>query len=102
MPKSLWLAFFITALAIGVAFGVARDLYSRERGVIKGIVVGTETGSTSPKSPGLTPTQIKAKLANGSIVDVATKETRTIANGAEIEIRELVTPWGLVWYKLKV
>ena len=101
MPKSLWLGLFILVIAICVAFGVARDLYSRERGTVRGTVVEAETGSTSPKSPGLTPTKIRAKLANGEVVDVVTKETRAIAPGTEIEISERVTPWGQVWYKLK-
>ena len=101
MPKTLWLGLFIVVIAIGVAFGVARDLYSRDRGVVRGIVVDTDTGSTSPKSPGLTPTRIRAKLASGDIVDVVTSATRAYAPGSEIDIIERVTPWGLVWYKLK-
>ena len=101
MPKTFWLGLFILVLAVGVAFGVARDFYSRERGIVRGTVVETDTGSTSPKSPGLTPTKILAKLANGSVVDVATKSAKAFAPGSEIDIVELVTPWGLVWYKLK-
>lgn len=101
MPKAFWLGLFIVVLAIGVAFGVARDFYSQDRGVVKGVVVDSETGSTSPKSPGLTPTKIRARLAGGAVIDVATRETRAYTPGTEIDILERVTPWGLVWYKLK-
>jgi hypothetical protein len=93
------LVLFFAVLAIGIAFGVARDLYSFERSVVKGVVVDYNPGGTSPKSPGLTPASIKARLADGAIVTVATKEVTGPAAGSEIDITELVTPWGQIWYK---
>ena len=95
------LVLFLALLAAAVALGIWRDLGSRERGVVRGIVVDSEPGGTSPKSPGLTVAKIKARLADGTIVDVATKQATGVSPGTEVELSERVTPWGVVWYKVK-
>ncbi len=101
IESKLKLTLFFALLAAAVALGIWRDLGSRERSVVRGIVIDSEPGGSSPKSPGITPAKIKARLPDGRTVDVATTSARSVTTGSEIEISERVTPWGVVWFKYK-
>jgi hypothetical protein len=95
-----WIVLFLLVLALGVAWGLARDLLSRERGTLIGIgvVTSAETGMTSPKWLPMTPPRYKVRLADGRLVDVATTNVQSVPAGGQITITEWVTPWGQVWY----
>jgi hypothetical protein len=101
MSKSFAIGLFLTLLAVGVMFGVARDVYSRERSVVKGTVTETDPGGAPNKSLPLRGPTMKVRLENGSIVDVAVTQTSGITTGQTVSISEMVMPWGQVWYKLK-
>ena len=93
------LALFMLVLLAGIALGLGRDLYSSERGVVKGVVVDADPGGTGFKSQSAKPSRFKVRLPGGAIVDVATTNAHSVPNGGDIEVTELVTPWGQVWYK---
>ena len=101
MPKSVWIGLFLAFLAIGVMFGVARDLYSRERAVLKGTVTEIDAGGAANKSTQIRSPALKVRLDGGAIVDVAAKQTAGITSGQTVNVAEMVMPWGQVWYKLK-
>lgn len=88
-----------TTFKIPLFFGLARDLYSTERGVVKGKVVEVVATSATVKSPPASPPHLKVQIAGGATVNVATTDTSGLAAGAEIDVTEMVMPWGQVWYK---
>lgn len=92
---------FLVLLLAGVAIGLARDLYSRERGTLQGVVVGADPGGTEYKSAITRTPRYKVRLADDRVVDVATRDARKFPVGSAIVICELVTPWGQVWYKTR-
>jgi hypothetical protein len=101
MSKSLAIGLFLLMLAVGVMFGIARDLYSRERGIVKGTVAEIDAGGAASKAQPLRGPCVKVKLADGSIVDVAVTGTSGLKANQTVEVVEMVMPWGQVWYKLK-
>ncbi len=94
----LWIVLFLALLAAGIAWGLARDLFSRERGTLAGTVVSVDLGNATPKWFPATPPRFKVRLSDGRLVDVATRNPASISVGGEISITEWVTPWGQVWY----
>lgn len=92
------IALFLLVLIVGIAFGISRDLFSRERGVLKGVVTDADTGKAIPKWLPATPPRYKVRLADGRVVDVAMTSAQSVAIGGAITITEWVTPWGQVWY----
>lgn len=101
MPKSVAIGLFLALLAVGVMFGIARDLYSRERGIVKGTVVDIAAGGAASKAQPLRGPCVKVKLADGNIVDVAVTGTSGLNVNQTVNVSEMVMPWGQVWYKLK-
>jgi len=93
-----WVVLFLGLLAAGIAWGLARDLFSRERGVLSGTVVSVDLGSPIPKSFPASPPRFRVRLSDGQLVDVATDNPQSVPVGAAISITEWVTPWGQVWY----
>lgn len=94
-----WVALFLVLLAAGVAWGLARDLFSRQRGTLAGTVVSFDPGNAIPKWLPAAPPRYKVRLPDGRLVDVATKDARGVPAGGGISITEWVTPWGQVWYR---
>lgn len=93
-----WLIPFVLLLACGLVWGLARDLLSKERGRLDGVVTAVDPGNPLPKWLPATPPRFKVRLADGQIVDVATKDPASVAVGGKIAVTEWVTPWGQVWY----
>ena len=93
-----WVVLFLFVLALGVAWGLARDLFSREQGTLNGVVTDFDAGRALPKWLPATPPRYKVRLADGRLVAVATTSAQSISVGSEISITEWVTPWGQVWY----
>lgn len=94
-----WVILFLLLLAAGVALGLARDLFSREIAVHKGIVVAADPGGQDFKWPGQRAPRYKVRLASGEIVDVATTDAQRVPAGGDIDVVELAMPWGQIWYK---
>ena len=101
MLKTFAIGLFLALLAVGVMFGVARDLYSRERAVLKGVVTEADAGGAASKAQPLRSPTMKVRLEDSSIVDVAVTQISGISIGQSVDVVELVMPWGQVWYKLK-
>ncbi|MBK9078512.1 MAG: hypothetical protein WBP38_04885 [Hyphomicrobium sp.] len=101
MSKSLGIALFLALLLVGVAFGVARDLYSYERGQLTGDVVEVIRGERDNKSFAVRTPRLHVRLADGRTVYVAVTEPQLFKTGDTISLSEMVMPWGQVWYKLK-
>lgn len=101
MPKAMAIALFMALLVAGAMFGIARDLYSRERAVIKGTVVEIDAGGTANKSQSLRSPSLKVRLDSGSTVDVAITDVSGLTRGQEISVAEMLMPWGQVWHQLK-
>lgn len=95
----LWVVFFLLLLAVGIAFGISRDLYSRETGRMSGIVVAAKPGGSGYKSPVIEVPSYSVRLADGRVVEAAAARPLTIPVGGAITVTELVTPWGQVWYR---
>ncbi len=93
-----WLVFFLTLLVAGIALGLARDLFSRQRGALSGTVIGVDLGNPLPKWFPATPPSYKVRLADDRLIDVATKTPHAVPLGGAISVTEWVTPWGQVWY----
>ena len=89
------------ALATAAAFGIARDLYSSERTVLKGAVVSADAGGQAHKSSLIRAPNLKVRLEDGQTVDVSVTHTTGFAAGTAINVTEMVMPWGQVWYRLK-
>jgi hypothetical protein len=101
MSKASAIGLFLALLAAGVMFGIARDVYSRERSVVKGTVTQTDPGGTSNKAQPLRGPCMKVRLESGAVVDVAVTGTSGFPAGKSVSVSEMVMPWGQVWYKLK-
>jgi len=101
MSKGLAITLFLILLAIGAAFGIARDLYSRERSVVKGVVIEIDRGGMDNKSQTARAPSLKVRLDSGSLVDVAVTQTSGMTAGQPVHIAEMVMPWGQVWYQIK-
>ena len=93
-----WVVLFLVLLAAGLAWGLARDLFSRERRSLSATVVAVDLGNPLPKWLPPTPPRLKARLEDGALVDVATTNPASASVGSVITITEWVTPWGQVWY----
>lgn len=94
----IWLVLFLLLLAGGFAWGLARDLLSRQRAVLTGTIVSIDAGNPVPKWLPATPPRYKVRLPDGRIIDVAAKGPPTSQAGTTLSITEWVTPWGQVWY----
>jgi hypothetical protein len=101
MSKTVAIGLFLLLLAVGVMFGLARDIYSRERSVQKGTVAESSPGGAANKALPLRGPSMKVRLENGSFVDVAVTQINGISIGQTVTVSEMVMPWGQVWYKLK-
>lgn len=93
-----WIVLFLLLLAAGIAWGLARDLFSKPRAKLVGTVVSVDPGNAIPKWLPASPPRYKVRLTDGRVVDVATKNPRKVAVGDGIALTEWVTPWGQVWY----
>jgi hypothetical protein len=93
-----WVVLFFILLAVGVAFGLARDLFSRERATLEGTVLAFDAGRPTPKWLPATPPSYSVRLADGRGVPVATTAAQGLPPGSQIRVTEWVTPWGQVWY----
>jgi hypothetical protein len=93
-----WIILFLALLAAGIAWGITRDLFSRQRGTMVGIVTAVDLGNAIPKWLPATPPRYTVRLPDGRLIDVATMTPRNIPVGSSIAITEWVTPWGQVWY----
>ena len=51
MSKTLAIGLFLALLLVGIAFGIARDLYSTERAVLSGEILDIDAGGRDYKSP---------------------------------------------------
>lgn len=91
---------FFALLAVGVGFGIVRDVASTEEGVIDGTVVDTTVPGGGYRWP-TSPPSIRVKLASGAVEAVYTRGGTEPAVGATVAVRQLRAPWGVVWYKLK-
>ncbi len=101
MSKAFAIVLFLALLTVAVMFGVARDIYSRERSVIKGTVTQTNPGGAANKALPLRSPAIQVRLETGAVIDVAVTQTSGFAAGQSVNVSEMVMPWGQVWYKLK-
>lgn len=93
-----WIILFLVLLAAGVALGLARDLFSQQKRVLTGTVIGVDLGNSQPKWFPATPPRYTVRLSDGAIVDVATRNPHSVPVGGHIPITEWMTPWGQVWY----
>jgi hypothetical protein len=93
-----WVALFLLLLIALTAWGLGRDLFSRQRSTLKGVVTSVDPGYALPKWFPATPPRYKVLLLDGQNVEVATTNASSVPIGGEIEITEWVTPWGQVWY----
>ena len=101
MPKTMAIALFMALLVAGAMFGIARDLYSRERAVIKATVIEADAGGSASKAQSLRSPSLKVRLDGGSIVDVAVTDISGLSAGQAVSVAEMLMPWGQVWYQLK-
>ncbi|HPG89064.1 MAG TPA: hypothetical protein PLD46_05390 [Hyphomicrobium sp.] len=101
MIKMLTIAVFIAILAAGLMYGVARDLYSSERAVLSGTVASVTAATSGHKTTPVTASSLEVALADGRTIHVAAPDVGGLSNGQGVQISEMTTPWGQVWYKLK-
>ena len=94
-----WVVLFLLLLAAGIAWGIARDLFSRPRGTVVGIVTAVDHGYPLPKWYPPTPPRYTARLPDGRLIQVAAKIPLNLTVGASITVTELMTPWGQIWYR---
>lgn len=100
MSKSLAITLFLGLLLVGIAFGVARDLYSTQRAALSGEVIEVNAGGRDYKSPSMRSPSLKVRLTDGRVVDVSTTTTAGIRAGQTVSVLEMVMPWGQLWYTL--
>jgi hypothetical protein len=88
------LFFFLLLILAGLMFGLARDLYSIERGVVRGTVIEVNPSISMHKPSSLSTPNIKVRLADGAVAVAAAKQTVGLTAGAEIDVTEMIMPWG--------
>jgi hypothetical protein len=93
-----WIVLFLLVLLAGLIWGLVHDFLSKEQATLKGIVTEIDFGRAPPKSFPANPPHLKVRLADGSLVTVATKNPGKVPVGSEIIVTEWVTPWGQLWY----
>lgn len=101
MSKGLAIALFLGLLVVGIAFGIARDLYSTQRAELSGEVIEVNAGGRDYKSPSSRSPTLKVRLSDGRVVDVSTTTTVGIQTGQTVSVLEMVMPWGQLWYTIK-
>jgi hypothetical protein len=94
----IWVALFLLLLAAGLARGLTRDLFSRQRGTLVGVVTAVGPGIAVPKWFPATSPRCTVRLSDRRIVDVAAKIPLVVPVSGDIAITEWMTPWGQVWY----
>lgn len=99
--KTVAFVLFIGVLIAGLIYGVARDLYSHERAVLKGTIAAVNVGTGGHKSTPVTASSLDVALDDGRTVHVMEPRVAGLASGSAVTISEMSTPWGQVWYKLK-
>jgi hypothetical protein len=77
-----WVVLFLLLLLAGIAWGLARDIFSRERRALSGTVVAIDLGSAVPKWLTPTPPRLKVRLQDGTLIDVAAKNPPGASMGA--------------------
>lgn len=93
----LWVLLFLLLLGVGVAWGLARDLFSREKSVLTGTVIAVDPGYSVSKVLPATPPSYQVRLPDGRVVDVAAR-LQLAHTDDEIRVTEWMTPWGQIWY----
>ena len=93
----LWVLLFLLLLGVGIAWGLARDLFSHEKSVLTGTVIAVDPGYSVSKVLPATAPSYRARLPDGRVVDVAAR-LQLAHTGDEIRITEWMTPWGQFWY----
>lgn len=99
--KTFAFLLFIGVLAAGLMYGVARDLYSHERAVLRGTIATVNVGTSGHKTTPVTASSLDVTLDDGRTVHVMEPLVAGLATGNAVTISEMATPWGQVWYKLK-
>ena len=100
MAKAVAIGVFLALLVTAAAFGVARDLYSREQAQLKGSVVAIKPIAQDFKSSLIRAPSLTIRLEDGRTVDVTVTDTAGIAAGVTVNVAEMVMPWGQLWYRL--
>lgn len=101
MSKAVAIAVLLGLLVVGIAFGVARDLYSREARVLEGEIVTIKPPTKDFKSAIVSSPRLKVRLDDGVTVDVSTASVTGLSTGQRIAVSEMVMPWGQIWYVVK-
>lgn len=101
MSKTFVIGIFLGLLAVALAFGIARDLYSSERRVVTGEIIEIKPLRQDFKATLIRPPQLKVRLDDGTVVDAGTSSVAGLSLGAKISVSEMVMPWGQIWYRLK-
>ncbi len=87
-------------LIAGVAYSLAHDFGSRPRGIVRAIIVEADGAMFPHKAPSPMPIKLTAQLENGTRVAVRTRNSKLPSIGRDVELTEMVSPWGQIWYQL--
>ena len=85
----------VLLLIAGLAYGLAHDFGSRVRGTVRATIIEARPAHTPHKAPAPTPAKLTARLADERVVDVRTSQTRLPAPNSEVDLLEMVSPWGI-------
>ena len=96
--KAVVLGLFVLLLLIGLAAGLTRDFYSRERGAYDATVTRVTPAGNDYKSPTPRLNKIEARLDDGREVAITSGLPNGLGAGARIRVIERITPWGQLWY----
>jgi hypothetical protein len=96
--KAVVLGLFVLLLLIGLAAGLTRDFYSRERGAYDATVTRVTPAGNDYKSPTPRLNKIEARLNDGREVAITSGLPNGLGAGARIRVIERITPWGQLWY----
>ncbi|PPC98774.1 MAG: hypothetical protein CTY31_12165 [Hyphomicrobium sp.] len=91
---------FLILLIAGVAYGLMHDFGSRPRGIVRAIIVQADSAKYPYKAPSPTPLKLTAQLVDGTHVLVRTSHSKLPSLGSDVELTEMVSPWGQIWYQL--
>jgi hypothetical protein len=98
--SKLAILLFLMLLIAGVAYGLMHDFGSRPRGIVRAIIVQADGAIFPHKAPSPTPLKLTAQLDDGKRVAVRTSQSKLPSLGSDVELTEMVSPWGQVWYQL--
>lgn len=91
---------FLFAAALAITFAFARDVTSKERQRLDGVITAyyAQSGNESRTVP--IPGDAAVRLDDGRTLRLGLRTADDVKPGTRVKVSEMIAPWGAVWYRL--